>query len=53
MAKNKKQDRSRQKAAAAERSQNQPEKGTADERERAGSPADMPRKGKKPSFGHN
>ena len=53
MAKQKKQDRSRQKAGADERTREQDRKGAADAREHTASPADMARKGKKPSFGHN
>jgi hypothetical protein len=53
MAKPKKQDRSRAQKPNAERAQEQAQKGTEDAREQMGSPADMARKGKKPSFGHN
>ncbi len=54
MAKQKKQDRSRQqKTGAADRSQEQAQKNATDAREHMGSPADVARKGKKPSFGHN
>jgi hypothetical protein len=52
MAKQRKQDRNRQKAST-ERPKGQTEKDAADARERMDSPADVARKGKKPSFGHN
>lgn len=53
MAKQKKQDRNRQKQDTAERARQQGEKGATDGREQMASPADVARKGKKPSFGHN
>lgn len=54
MAKQRKQDRSRQKAGSAERARGQSPEGAADAREQTGSPVDdVARKGRKPSFGHN
>ncbi|MFR9675108.1 hypothetical protein [Streptomyces sp. TR06-5] len=53
MAKQKRQDRNRQKAGSAERAQEQPRKDAPEGRGGTGSPADVARRGKKPSFGHN
>lgn len=53
MAKQKKQDRSRAQKQGAERAPDQGQKGATDARDQMGSPADMARKGKKPTFGHN
>ncbi|EST34155.1 hypothetical protein N566_18770 [Streptomycetaceae bacterium MP113-05] len=53
MAKQKKQDRSRAQKQGAEPAQDRAQKDATNAREHMGSPADVARKGKKPSFGHN